>query len=108
MPNEIMRDGPATAEPCSIADDLLEGADEISAFIFGDRSKRRKIYHLAQSSNLPVFRLGAVLCARKSRITEWIEDQEKQADARLQRIAECRREERMRRLLVAEKAGGSA
>lgn|SRR5688572_30189851 len=53
-----------------LADDLLEGADEIAEF--GDWS-RRQVYHLAQTRRLPVFRLGSTLCARKSRIVTWID-----------------------------------
>jgi hypothetical protein len=61
------------------AGDLLEGAEAISGFIYGDPTKRRKVYHLAQTSRLPVFRLGAVLCARKSRILAWIKTQEERS-----------------------------
>jgi hypothetical protein len=59
--------------PCSydLADDLPEGADEITKF--GGWS-RRQIYHLAQTRRLPVFRLGSTLRARKSRVIAWIED----------------------------------
>jgi hypothetical protein len=64
-----------TSNRYDLADDLLEGADEIAAF--GGWS-RRQVYHLAQTRRLPVFRLGATLCARKSRIVAWIEDQETQ------------------------------
>jgi hypothetical protein len=56
-------------------DDLLEGADAIAVFIFGDASKRRKVYHLQDS--LPLFRLGNSLCARKSSLISMIEAQEK-------------------------------
>ncbi len=59
-----------------LADDLLRGADEIAAFIFGERGSRRKVYYLAETSHLPVFRLGAVLCARKSVLLRWITGQE--------------------------------
>jgi hypothetical protein len=59
-----------------IADDLLRGADEIAEFIFGKRGGRRKIYYLAETSHLPVFRLGAVLCARRSVLLGWISGQE--------------------------------
>jgi hypothetical protein len=52
--------------PHERAEDLLRGADEIAEFIFGARGGRRKIYYLAETSHLPVFRLGAVLCARRS------------------------------------------
>ena len=59
-----------------LADDLLRGADEIAEFIFGTRGGRRKIYYLAETSHLPVFRLGAVLCARRSILLRWISGQE--------------------------------
>jgi hypothetical protein len=62
-----------------LADDLLEGADEIAGFLFGDQSKRRKVYHLAESGGLPVFRLGSVICARKSTILKWIGEREQAA-----------------------------
>ncbi len=59
-----------------LADDLLRGADEIAEFIFGKRGSRRKVYYLAECSRLPVFRLGSVLCARKSVLLKWISGQE--------------------------------
>jgi hypothetical protein len=62
-----------------LADDLLRGADEIAEFIFGERGSRRKIYYLAETSHLPVFRLGAVLCARRSVLLRWISGQESRA-----------------------------
>ena len=62
--------------PNELADDILRGADEIAAFIFGERGGRRKVYYLAECSRLPVFRLGSVLCARKSVLLQWISDQE--------------------------------
>jgi hypothetical protein len=58
------------------AQDLLRGADEITEFLFGDRKLRRRVYHLAATSNLPVFKLGSVICARKSVLLKWITDQE--------------------------------
>lgn len=60
----------------NLADDLLRGADEIAAFT---GTKRRQVYHLAQTSRLPVFKIGSILCARKSRIIAWIEEQEAKA-----------------------------
>jgi hypothetical protein len=65
----------------NLADDMLRGADKIAEFLFGDPKERRKIYHLAETSRLPVFRLGAVLCARRSTLTAWIEEQERRAVA---------------------------
>lgn len=59
-----------------LADDLLRGADEIAEFIFGERGSRRKIYYLSECARLPVFRLGSMLCARRSVLMGWIAGQE--------------------------------
>lgn len=59
--------------------DLLRGADTIAEFVFGNKAERRKVYHLAETSRLPVFRLGSVLCARRSVLMAWIADQEQRA-----------------------------
>ena len=64
------------ADPHDLAGDLLRGADSIAEYIFGDRACRRKVYYLAETSHLPVFRLGAVLCARRSVLMRWISGQE--------------------------------
>ena len=56
--------------------DLLRGADEIALFLFGDREQRRKVYHLAATSHLPVFKLGSMICARRSVLLKWVADQE--------------------------------
>lgn len=60
----------------AFSQDILRGAEEIAEFIFGDRAQRRKIYHLAASSHLPVFKLGSMICARRSVLLKWIESQE--------------------------------
>jgi hypothetical protein len=59
-----------------LAPDLLRGADKIADFLFGDMGQRRKVYHLAETSWLPVFRLGSLLCARRSILLAWIAEQE--------------------------------
>jgi len=63
-------------EPDNLAGDLLRGAKTIADFLYGDATKRRKIYHLAETSRLPIFRLGSVLCARRSVLLKWIAEQE--------------------------------
>ncbi len=62
--------------PDSLGDDVLHGAAEIAEFLFGDRRLRRKVYHLAETSRLPVFRYGARLNARRSTLLKWIAEQE--------------------------------
>ena len=76
-------DEPATGDNATLgqradalAQDLLRGAEEIAAFLFGSKAQRRKVYHLAETSRLPVFRLGSVLCARRSVLMTWIAEQE--------------------------------
>lgn len=69
---------PATAELC-LSDDMLRGAEAIAEFLFGDAKLRRKVYHVVECGKLPTFRLGAILCARKSKLLEWIEQQERQS-----------------------------
>ena len=65
-----------TATTTQFSDDLLRGAAAIAEFLYGDRELRRKVYHLAATSRLPVFKLGAMLCARRTTILEWIRRQE--------------------------------
>lgn len=59
-----------------LSTDILIGAAAISEFLLGDASERRRIYHLAAKNELPCFRLGAVLCARKSTLLDWIKSRE--------------------------------
>ncbi len=70
---------PDPGELPRLGSDLLRGADQIADFMFDTPTERRKIYHLADTKKLPVFRLGALLCARKSTILTWIEAQESAA-----------------------------
>lgn len=58
------------------ASDLLRGAEAIAEFLYGDPELRRKVYHLCATSSFPNFRLGSMLCARKSVVLKWIENQE--------------------------------
>jgi hypothetical protein len=74
-----LRAGPATGEVCqTLAADLLHGAESIAVFVFGDAKYRRKIYYYTSDAKLkmPTFRIGNVICARKSKLLEWIEMQE--------------------------------
>lgn len=58
--------------------DVLKGAGAIAEFLFGSRSRRREVYYLAEKSCLPVFKLGAMICARRSTLETWIVAQERQ------------------------------
>jgi len=59
-----------------LAQDLLEGADAIAAFMFGDPRKRRRVYYLAERGLIPAFKLGETLCARRSTLVAHIQAQE--------------------------------
>lgn len=60
----------------SLAGDILRGAAEIAQFVLGSAKQRRKVYGLIKRKNLPHFRIGNSVCARKSVLVRWIEGQE--------------------------------
>lgn len=62
-----------------LAADILRGAAAIAEFM---GFERRVIYHLAAKGNLPVFRTGDIVCARKSTLMAWIDAQESAGQAR--------------------------
>lgn len=80
-PNALTRDDTNSSSEIHspLSHDILRGAEQIAAYLFGDAKLRRKIYHLAQTGNLPVFRLGSTLCARKSKLLHWIEEEEERS-----------------------------
>ncbi len=59
-------------------EDLLRGADQVAAFLFGSDRHRRKVYHLMQAkqNRPPIVKIGSLVYARKSKIMAWLEDQE--------------------------------
>ena len=67
----------------SLADDLLRGGEAIKEFIFGAGGKRSEVYYYtsgnraAEENRIPTFKIGKVVCARKSSILKWVEDQER-------------------------------
>jgi NMD protein affecting ribosome stability and mRNA decay len=67
----------------NFAQDLLRGAEEIAQYLFNDRSARRKVYHLVATSRLPHFKLGSMICTRKSTLEKWIQEQENRLAANL-------------------------
>ena len=74
--------GRSTAEP-GLGGDLLRGADAIAEFLLGDRRERRRVYYLTGEARgrLPHFRLGAIICARKSTLLRWIEAHEARGES---------------------------
>ena len=68
-PGDRVNGAPA-ASVIAPADDLLHGAHEIAAFL---GEKPRRIHYLAERGELPAFRVGRLLYARKSTILRWLE-----------------------------------
>ena len=70
-----------TVNEATLGDDLLRGADEIARFMFGDVKHRRKVYYLTgeATKGLPHFKIGSLICARRSTILNWIAEQEGRA-----------------------------
>jgi hypothetical protein len=74
---------PYPADRPTLHSDLLCGAGQLATWFYGadTRANRRKIYHLTSEVSperrLPTFRLGdGLVCARISRLLEWIAEQE--------------------------------
>ena len=74
-------------EDPEFAEDALRGASAISAFLYGTPKMRRKVYHLAATSKLPFFKIGSLICARKSELLAHFKDQTKRhgGDDRMQK-----------------------
>lgn len=60
----------------TIADDLLVGAEAIALEAFGSEKHKRRVYHLAERGELPVFYLGSLIAARKSTLRQHIAERE--------------------------------
>lgn len=57
----------------NLADDVLEGAAEIAAFL---KLKSRQVYTAVAAGHIPHYRIGSNLFARKSTLLSWIASQE--------------------------------
>jgi hypothetical protein len=68
-----------TTKKKKLSDDIVRGAMNIAELLFGERSKRarRAVYHLATSSQMPFFKMGSTLCIRRSKLEEYIAEQER-------------------------------
>lgn len=54
-------------------EDLLDGAGEISEFLYGDRKKKRRVYYMADKGLIPITRKGRRLLSTKSAIRKSVE-----------------------------------
>ena len=60
-----MTDDQQAAQASRLADDLLNGANEIADFL---GTNAREVYHLAATKRLPIGRLGRKLIASKNQL----------------------------------------
>lgn len=86
MNTEETRPSGANGTGLPLHEDIVRSADRLAKFVYGPaedekeaEANRRRIYHLATKSGTPFFKLGGVLCGRKSTILRWIEAQEQAA-----------------------------
>lgn len=52
--------------PSEKATQPLGGAEAIAEYLFWCRKARCRVYYLSECPKLPIYRLGATLCLRKS------------------------------------------
>lgn len=78
--------GSANDPGLPLADDLMNGADEIARWMFGEpkderqaESDRRAVYHLASRGELGIFKLGGTIRGRKSTMLAKIAEREGRA-----------------------------
>ncbi|QND48101.1 helix-turn-helix domain-containing protein [Rhizobium lusitanum] len=62
-----------SANDNNLADDVLEGAAEMAAFL---KLNSRQVYTAVAAGHLPHYRIGSNLFARKSTLLAWIASQE--------------------------------
>lgn len=62
--------------PASPATDVIQGAEAVAEYL---GLSRRQIYHAVEHGYLPVFRIGGIICARRSTLCRWMEDLERDA-----------------------------
>lgn len=76
---------PSGANATGLSDDpVIVGAENIAVVIYGETEGRRegnvrRIYHAISKKELPTFKLGGRVHARRSTIEAWIERQENAA-----------------------------
>ena len=59
---------------------VLYGAGEIAAYVFGDEDKAGRVYDLwrrhREPHRFPMFKLGSTICSRRSAIDAWMKARE--------------------------------
>lgn len=65
-------------DPIQLSQDLIFGAGEI-AEVLGITT--RQVYYIHQQEQMPFFRIGSTLCARRSTLMNWITETEQSSPA---------------------------
>jgi hypothetical protein len=69
-----------------LAGDIIFGAEAIASSL---GVSRRRVYYLVSRSLIPVFRIGHVVCARRSTLSRWLDELEgEHADGGVHRVNE--------------------
>ncbi len=63
-----------TSKPLIVCDDLLIGGSAIAKEL---HTTRHRVYRLAAQGRIPFFRMGNVVCARRSTLAEFMSSEEK-------------------------------
>ncbi len=54
--------------------DLMVGATTIANYL---GVRKRQVYHAAEHGYLPLFRMGSLICGRRTTLARWVEEQER-------------------------------
>jgi hypothetical protein len=57
--------------------DLITGAENIAEAFLGSKKKARVIYHWSEEGFAPLFKIGNVLCARRSTFAAYFAEKER-------------------------------
>lgn len=60
-------------QPQELAEDLLHGARSIAGYL---GLTQKQVYAHFERGHLPCFRIGAIICLRRSTLLDWIAQQE--------------------------------
>lgn len=63
----------ASLEAVNLRDDLVIGADAVACFL---GMTKRQVYGCMERRHMPLFKIGAQICARRSVVLAWIQARE--------------------------------
>jgi len=59
-----------------MSDEILVSCRSIAEYIFGDGKLGHRVNYLVNSGQMPAFRIGSQISARKSKLDAWLLEQE--------------------------------